>query len=112
MRKEQHLLLLTVPFTQLNTPYPATMYLKGFLNTIHVSSFQADLGIEVILALFTKEGLRNIFEIVENGEFKVSDNTYRIHQLKEDYIQTIDAVIHFLQNKNSTLAHLICDRSF
>ena len=25
--------LFTPPFTQLNTPYPATAYLKGFLNT-------------------------------------------------------------------------------
>ena len=26
------ILLITPPFTQLNTPYPATAYLKGFLN--------------------------------------------------------------------------------
>jgi hypothetical protein len=112
MRKEQKLLLVTAPFTQLNTPYPATMYLKGFLNTIGVSSFQADLGIEVILALFSKEGLTKVFNIIEKGEFEVSDNSFRIHQLKDDYIQTIDDVIRFLQNKNPTLAHLICDRSF
>lgn len=112
MRKEQQLLLLTAPFTQLNTPYPATMYLKGFLNTIGVSSYQADLGIEVILNLFSKDGLSKVFKQIEEGDFEVSDNTYRIHQLKDDYIQTIDEVIAFLQNKNSTLAHLICDRSF
>ena len=112
MRKEQKLLLLTAPFTQLNTPYPATMYLKGFLNTIGVSSFQADLGIEVILSLFSKEGLNEVFNIIEEGEFEVSNNSFRIHQLKDDYIQTIDDVISFLQNKNPTLAHLICDRSF
>jgi hypothetical protein len=112
MQKEQKLLLITAPFTQLNTPYPATMYLKGFLNTIGVSSFQADLGIEVILALFSKEGLTKVFNIIEAGEFEVSDNSFRIYQLKDDYIQTIDNVIRFLQNKNPTLAHLICDRSF
>ncbi len=112
MQKEQKLLLLTAPFTQLNTPYPATMYLKGFLNTIGVSSFQADLGIESILALFSKKGLETVFDIIEDGAFEVSDNAFRIHQLKEDYIHTIDGVIQFLQNKNPTLAHLICDRSF
>ncbi len=112
MPKEQKLLLLTAPFTQLNTPYPATMYLKGFLNTISVKSFQADLGIEVILSLFSKEGLTQVFNIIEEDDFEVSENTFRIHQLKEDYIQTIDDVILFLQNQNPTLAHLICDRSF
>ncbi|MFN3272139.1 MAG: hypothetical protein ACK40Y_06245 [Cloacibacterium caeni] len=48
------LLLITPPFTQLNTPYPATAYLKGFLNTKNISSYQMDLGIEVILEIFSK----------------------------------------------------------
>ena len=56
------LLLITPPFTQLNTPYPATAYLKGFLNTKNIGAFQMDLGIEVILELFSKEGLTAIFE--------------------------------------------------
>jgi hypothetical protein len=50
----QRLLLLTPPFTQLNTPYPATAYIKGYLNTLGIESCQADLGIEVILHLFSK----------------------------------------------------------
>jgi hypothetical protein len=41
-------LFITPPFTQLNTPYPATAYLKGFLNTQDINSYQTDLGIEVI----------------------------------------------------------------
>src|SRR5690606_38012927 len=48
------LLLITLPFTQLYTPYPAMCYLKGFLNTKNMSSFQMDLGFEVILELFSK----------------------------------------------------------
>ena len=50
----KELLLITPPFTQLNTPYPATAYLKGFLNTKFISSFQMDLGIEVILELLSE----------------------------------------------------------
>jgi hypothetical protein len=53
--------LVTPPFTQLNTPYPATAYLKGFLNTKGISSFQSDLGIEVTVALFSKQGLEQVF---------------------------------------------------
>lgn len=49
--------LITPPFTQLNTPYPATAYIKGFLNTLNVEAFQCDLGMEVILEVFSKKDL-------------------------------------------------------
>ncbi|MEP7318560.1 MAG: radical SAM protein [Panacibacter sp.] len=104
--------LITPPFTQLNTPYPATAYLKGFLNTKNITAFQADLGIEVTLALFCKQGLLKLFEKVEKGDNALSENAARILALKNDYIFTIDAVILFLQGKNATLAHLICKRDF
>ena len=45
------LLLITPPFTQLNTPYPATAYLKGFLNTKNISSIQMDLGIDAEISI-------------------------------------------------------------
>lgn len=109
---KQKVLLLTPPFTQLNTPYPATAYLKGFLNTKNYTSYQADLGIEVILAIFSSEGLRQLFDELEKGDVALSDNAYRIYNLKEAYIQTIDPVIRFLQHKNPTLAHSICDGTY
>lgn len=105
------LLLITPPFTQLNTPYPATAYIKGFLNTKDISSYQTDLGIEVILRLFSKEGLINIFGISPDFEI-ISDNSQRIFALREDYIKTIDQVILFLQNQNPTLARQICTMNF
>ena len=45
-------LLVLSPFTQINTPYPSTAYLKGYLKAKGVRAGQADLGIETILALF------------------------------------------------------------
>ncbi len=105
------ILLITPPFTQLNTPYPATAYLKGFLNTKGIPSVQADMGIEVTLALFSKEGLRQLFAQVDTHN-EWSENAQRILALQDDYINTIDAVIHFLQGKDPTLAHLICKRDF
>lgn len=102
--------LFTPPFTQLNTPYPATAYLKGFLNTKGISSFQADLGIEVTNMLFSKPQLAKVFENIDlEGK---DENIQRIVALKEDYLQTIEAAIHFLQGKNPTLAQLICSRNF
>lgn len=101
--------LFTPPFTQLNTPYPATAYLKGFLNTKQISSFQADLGIEVTLAIFRKNGLARLFDEIAGSD--LSPNAQRIVALRQDYICTIDTVIAFLQGKNPTLAHLISKRN-
>ncbi len=105
------LLLITPPFTQLNTPYPATAYIKGFLNTKNISSYQTDLGIEVILELFSKNGLTKIFseEILIQS---FSENSQRIFSLKDEYIKTIDQVISFLQGKTPTLARQICSMNF
>ena len=108
----QTVLLITPPFTQLNTPYPATAYLKGFFNTKHIESVQADLGIEVTLALFCKQGLTQLFNTIEAKQLTLSENSTRIVALKEVYIKTIDDVILFLQGKSNTLAHLICTRQF
>lgn len=103
--------LITPPFTQLNTPYPATAYLKGFLNTKNISSHQADLGIEVILRLFSRSGLEDLFNQIIHTD-TVSENSRRIIALKSHYINTIDAVISFLQGHNPTLSHLICQEDF
>ena len=107
----KEILLVTPPFTQLNTPYPATAYIKGFLNTKGISVYQMDLGIEVILELFSKKGLTAIFEAVDAQNI-ISENAQRIFALKEDYLLTIDVVVTFLQGKNPTLSRQICQENF
>ena len=104
------LFLITPPFTQLNTPYPATAYIKGFLNTLEVPSEQADLGIEVILKLFSREGLSPLTP--KGGTSNLSDNAKRIVALWDEYLKTIDSVIAFLQGKNPTLALQICQEDY
>ena len=106
------ILLITPPFTQLNTPYPATAYIKGFLNTKDISAYQMDLGIEVILELFSKEGLENLFQVSGFKFQEFEPNSQRIYSLKDDYIKTIDSVIAFLQGKNPSLARQICSGNF
>ncbi|WP_394758190.1 B12-binding domain-containing radical SAM protein [Flavobacterium sp.] len=103
------ILLITPPFTQLNTPYPATAYIKGFLNTKNISAFQMDIGIEVILELFSKKGLEDLFAKSCQSN---SPNIQRIFALKDEYIKTIDSVIAFLQGNNPTLARQICSGDF
>ncbi len=110
----QNILLITPPFTQLNTPYPATAYLKGFLNTKNISAYQMDLGIEVILELFSKNGLKEVFSIQNSPDSSLdtNQNSQRILNLKSDYLKTIDPVIAFLQGNKPTLARQICSRNF
>lgn len=110
---QSKLLLITPPFTQLNTPYPATPYLKGFLRTKGIEAAQDDLGIQVILELFSSRGLTALFSHVEHAFAEdVSDNAVRIYALRDEYIKTIDPVIAFLQGKNPTLALSICQDDF
>ncbi len=110
------LFIVTPPFTQLNTPYPATAYIKGFLNTKDIESVQADLGIDVILELFSKKGLTDLFDFskasFEVAGSEISDNSRRIFALQEEYIKAINPVIAFLQGKNPTLALQICQEDF
>ena len=108
----KEILLVTPPFTQLNTPYPATSYLKGFLNTKNISSFQLDLGIEVLLELFTPQRLLEIFDLASKNNSIQSENSERIYSLRNDYLDTIESVILFLQGKNQTLARQICTENF
>lgn len=57
-------LLITPPFTQLNTPYPATPYLKGFLKSQGYEAFQVDIGIELINTIFSREGFQKLFDSI------------------------------------------------
>jgi hypothetical protein len=106
------LLLITPPFTQLNTPYPATAYLKGFLDKKNIDSQQLDLGIETILKIFSQQGLSSLFFNIRQNPVPLTANADRILALSSSYIATIDAVIHFLQGKNPILAYHIVQRKF
>ncbi|MEG1615600.1 MAG: radical SAM protein [Bacteroidales bacterium] len=107
---KQKILLISPPFTQLNTPYPATAYLKGYLNTIDVEAVQADLSLEVILRLFSRKGLESLFQLPHSK--KLSSNSHRIYSLRREYIQTIDSVVAFLQGERQTLAQIIAEEEF
>lgn len=99
MNVSPKVLLVTPPFTQLNTPYPAMMYLKGFLNTKGVDSVQVDLSLEVILEIFSYRGLHELFQQVAAREIRLSGNARRIFALQEEYERTIDAVMAFCKEE-------------
>ncbi|MFO7568381.1 MAG: radical SAM protein [Smithellaceae bacterium] len=109
-----NILLMTPPCTQLNTPYPATSCLKGFLKTQGYDVHQADLGIELVCRLFTGKSLQNIF--AESKKFAVSHkssaNVRLIYANRQRYIETVEPVMRFLRNEDPTLAARICTETF
>ena len=106
------ILLITPPFTQLNAPYPATPYLKGFLQSQGYEVLQVDLGIELINTIFSRQGFQELFESIKNIRKRISKNSRHIIKNKTNYMQTIDQVMSFLQSRDNTLAQLLCNETF
>ncbi len=102
------ILLVTPPLTQLNTPYPATPYLKGFLVAEGHEVYQADLGIELVNRLFSREGLQAVFKRVVVSK-KMPDAIRQLLVNQQRYLDSIEAVMRFLQGMEPTLATRICN---
>lgn len=98
------ILFITPPFTQLNTPYPASAFLKGFLKEHNYDVAQLDLGIETILTILNREGLEKLFSWVKSSNNKLSADAQRLLKRKDEYIACVDPVISFLQGKDNAMA--------
>lgn len=85
------ILLVTPPLTQLNTPYPATAYLKGYFSAEGHDVRQVDLGIEVADRVLSKSFLASIG--------------------LERQAQLIEPVKRFLRGQDDTLGPRIANRS-
>ena len=106
------ILLVIPPLTQLNTPYPSTAYLTGFLRSQGYQVQQADVGIEMVLALFSREGLTQVFEQLRSREQDLPGEACQMMSLERTYLETIDPVVRFLQGHDATLASRICQGEF
>ena len=136
--------------TQLNTPYPATAYLTGFLRQhearLGLEVCQADAALELFLRLFSRAGLQRIFDELtaraaelagdaeprdaepgdaeprdaEPGDLEFDDDApgadlppsiawFLANGLR--YVETIDAVIRFLQGRDPGFALRIIGRT-
>ncbi len=108
----QKILLITPPFTQLNTPYPASTYLKGFLKLHGYDVRQADLGIELINDIFSQDGFLRLFSFAKKNRPRLSQNSVRILHNETNYLQTVEPVMNFLHYRDNTLAQLLCHDDF
>ncbi|MFM8921012.1 MAG: B12-binding domain-containing radical SAM protein [Limnohabitans sp.] len=99
--------------TQLNTPYPSTAYLTGFLRSRGVTAMQEDLALKLVLSLFTPQGMTQIKDkALALPEGKRSASVHFFLDFFERYENTIAPTIAFLQGKDSTLSHRIAGRGF
>ncbi|MBO86750.1 MAG: radical SAM protein, partial [Deltaproteobacteria bacterium] len=92
-----NVVLITPPSTQLNTPYPATAYLRRYLAGLGVEADQVDFGIELFHALFCREGLELVFEATEAAAGDgLPDPAWHALACRERHLAVIDPVVAFL----------------
>ena len=121
-------LLITPPLLQFNTPYPAMPMLAGFLTTRGIRVGQADVSLEVILRVFSRDGLRALGRAAETSGLAGArpsrkrraggapattlSSVQHFLQQVETYARTIGPVIRFLQGRAPGLAGRIAARTW
>ncbi|OQW48923.1 MAG: hypothetical protein A4S09_13225 [Proteobacteria bacterium SG_bin7] len=100
-------LLITPPLIQMNSPYPATAYLTGYLKKQGLPVEQRDLSLEFLLKVFSKDGLDIIRKEINVAK---TDSTKFFLGAFDDYQTTIESVINFLQGNDPSLALRIAER--
>jgi len=110
------ILLVTPPMTQVNTPYPATAYLTGFLRSRGYETYQADPALELVLKLLSPAGLSEISQELKRKfptpNLPTPKSVRHFLKFEEDYLTTIESVIRFLQNQDPTLAYRIVTHNY
>ncbi|MCX7155949.1 MAG: radical SAM protein [Rhodocyclales bacterium] len=101
------------PMTQLNTPYPSTAYLTGFLRSRGVAAVQEDLALALVLRLFSRDGLLAIREsIAAWPRQQRSPLVQAFEQAFDRYLATIGPAVAFLQGRDPSIGHRIAGRNF
>ena len=101
------------PMTQLNTPYPSTAYLTGFLRSRNVDAHQVDLALALVLELFSPAGLAQLREAVKAlPEARHTAQTAWFAAEFTTIAAVTPRVIAFLQGRDPTVAHRINTRAF
>lgn len=105
------ILLVTPPFIQLNTPYPATTELKAYLMSKGHEVRQCDLSIELAEKIFCRDFLKDIFaEAFERDTLSLEAQS--VAAQKGRYLSTVEAVWGFLRGDDDTLAPLIASGDY
>jgi hypothetical protein len=106
--------------TQLNTPYPATAYLTGFLRAhaghLGVTVSQADASLELFLRLYSAPWLERMAGVLQararrrGREEPMPPSIAQFLEHAPRYVDTVEPVIRFLQGRDPSLALRIVGR--
>jgi radical SAM superfamily enzyme YgiQ (UPF0313 family) len=111
--KTPRILSVIPPMTQLNTPYPSTAYITGFLRSRGFNAVQEDLALALVLSLFSRDGLQQVRDVIHaSPAAKRTPLAQAFDEQFDRYTATITAAISFLQGRDATLAHRIGSRAF
>ena len=107
--------LVIPPFTQLNTPYPSILYLNRHLKSHGVVPTLRDCSLEVALQLFSRDGIQQVFEsleeqLQEGRDFP--DEVWSLYALRASIVIVVDEVTAFLQGKRRTMHNRIVSGNF
>jgi radical SAM superfamily enzyme YgiQ (UPF0313 family) len=111
--KPLNVLSVIPPMTQLNTPYPSTAYLTGFLRSRGFTAVQEDLALALVLRLFSRAGLGAVRECIR--AMPAQQRTPRLQAFERAfdlYLATIAPAVAFLQGRDPSIAHRIAGRNF
>ncbi|MFO1251584.1 MAG: radical SAM protein [Inhella sp.] len=111
MTESPRVLSLIPPMTQLNTPYPATAYLTGFLRRQGVDARQADLALALVLRLLSPQGLQHLHRAAQAVAQPSPSLEFHLQEA-ERIAQVTPRVLAFLQGRDATLAHRINSRAY
>jgi Radical SAM superfamily len=107
-----HILSLIPPMTQLNTPYPATAYLTGFLREHGFDARQEDLALALVLRWLSPQGVAALAEAAAVEPARRSPAVRAFLDARAHHERCIGPVVAFLQGRDATLAHRIAGRAF
>jgi Radical SAM superfamily len=106
-------LSLIAPMTQLNTPYPSTAYITGFLRSRGVHAVQADLALALILKLLSPAGLLQVRDAMHALPAQKHTPVMQLFDAEfARYTNTLLPTLAFLQGRDPTLAHRIASRAY
>ena len=113
MSSALRILAIIPPMTQLNTPYPSTAYLTGFLRSRGFHADQTVLSLGLALQLLSTDGLAAIQQRARALPQKQRTPVVRFFSdHAEVYRATIASTVRFLQGRDPSLAHRIASRHY
>ncbi|MBN1982940.1 MAG: radical SAM protein [Chitinivibrionales bacterium] len=107
--------------------YPATPYLCAFLRQNGIETHQADASLMLVLRLFSKKGLEEVYQALRRANHLPSPASPAPHNSSKQahgrstqfflrhydrYSRVIDAIIRFLQGTDPSLAQRIASHDF